>query len=34
MNGLSTKLKERLALTTGGTFLEFFSNAIIADDAI
>jgi hypothetical protein len=27
-------LKERLVLNTGGTFLEFMSNAIIADDAI
>jgi hypothetical protein len=34
MNGLSTKLQEHLALHTGGTFMEFVSNAIIADDAI
>jgi hypothetical protein len=34
MNGLSTKLQERLALNTGGTFLEFISNAIITDDAV
>jgi hypothetical protein len=32
MNELSTKLQERLALNTGGTFLEFVTNAIIADD--
>jgi hypothetical protein len=34
MRGLLTKLQKRLALSTGGTFLEFVSNAIIADDAI
>jgi hypothetical protein len=34
MIGLSTKLQERMALDTGGTFLEFVSNAMIADDAI
>jgi hypothetical protein len=34
MNGLSTKLQERLGLSTGGTFLEFVSNAIITNDAI
>jgi hypothetical protein len=34
MNGLSTKLQERLALSTGGTFTEFISNAIIIDDVI
>jgi hypothetical protein len=34
MQGLSTKLQERLALSTGGTFLEFISNAIIVDDVI
>jgi hypothetical protein len=34
MKGLSTKLKERLSLNTAGTFPEFMSNAIIADDAI
>jgi hypothetical protein len=34
MNGLSTKLQEHLALHTGGTFMEFVSNAIITDDAI
>jgi hypothetical protein len=34
MRGLSTKLEEHLALSTGGTFPEFVSNAIIADDAI
>jgi hypothetical protein len=32
--GLSTKLHECLALNTGGTFLEFVSNVMIADDAI
>jgi hypothetical protein len=30
---LSTKLQERMALNTGGTFLEFVSNVIIADHA-
>jgi hypothetical protein len=34
MTGLSTMLKERLALNTARTFLEFVSNATIADDAI
>jgi hypothetical protein len=34
MNGLSTKLQERLARNTGGTFLELVSNAIIMDDVI
>jgi hypothetical protein len=34
MIGLSTKLQECMALNTRGTFLEFVSNAIIADDAI
>jgi hypothetical protein len=34
MIGLSTKLQERMALNTGGSFLEFVSNVIIANDAI
>jgi hypothetical protein len=34
MIGLSTKLHERMVLNTGGTFLEFVSNVIIANDAI
>jgi hypothetical protein len=34
MLGLSTKLQERMALNTGGTFSEFVSNVMIADDAI
>jgi hypothetical protein len=34
MNGLSTKLQERLALNTNWTFLELVSNAIIVDDVI
>jgi hypothetical protein len=34
MIGLSTKLQERMALNTGGSFPEFVSNVIIADDAI
>jgi hypothetical protein len=34
MIGLSTKLQERMVLNTGGTFLEFISNVMIADDAI
>jgi hypothetical protein len=34
MNGLSTKLQERLALNANWTFLKLVSNAIIADDAI
>jgi hypothetical protein len=31
---LSTKLQERMALNTEGSFPEFVSNLIIADDAI
>jgi hypothetical protein len=34
MIGLSTKLQERMALNTGGTFPKFVSNIMIADDAI
>jgi hypothetical protein len=34
MIGLSTKLQERMMLNTRGTFLEFVSNVMIADDAI
>jgi hypothetical protein len=34
MIGLSTKLQERMALNTGGSFLDFVSNVIIMDDAI
>jgi hypothetical protein len=34
MIGLYTKLQERMALNTGGTFSEFVSNVMIADDAI
>jgi hypothetical protein len=34
MIGLSTKLQERMALKTGGTFPEFVSNVMITDDAI
>jgi hypothetical protein len=34
MIGLSTKLQERMALNTGGTFPEFVSNVMIADDTI
>jgi hypothetical protein len=34
MIGLSTKLQERMSLNTRGTFLEFISNVMIADDAI
>jgi hypothetical protein len=34
MIGLSTKLQERIALNTGGTFPEFVSNVMIVDDAI
>jgi hypothetical protein len=34
MIGLSTKLQERMALNTGGTFLEFVSNVMITNDAI
>jgi hypothetical protein len=33
MNGLSTKLRERLALNVNWTFLKLVSNAIIVDDA-
>jgi hypothetical protein len=34
MIGLSTKLQDRMALNTGGTFIEFVSNVIIADGVI
>jgi hypothetical protein len=34
MRGLSTKLKERLALNTIGTISKFMSNSIIVDDVI
>jgi hypothetical protein len=34
MIALSTKLQECMALNTGGTFPEFVSNVMIADDAI
>jgi hypothetical protein len=34
MNGLSTKLQERLVLNTGGTFPEFINNAIVVDNVI
>jgi hypothetical protein len=34
MIGLSTKLQERMSLNTRGTFPEFVSNVMIADDAI
>jgi hypothetical protein len=34
MISLSTKLQERMALNTGGTFPEFVSNVKITDDAI
>jgi hypothetical protein len=34
MIGLSTKLQERVALNTGGTFPEFVSNIMITNDAI
>jgi hypothetical protein len=34
MIGLSTKLQERMALNTGGSFPEFLSNVIIMDDRI
>jgi hypothetical protein len=34
MIGLSTKLQERMAFNTGGSFPEFASNVIIMDDAI
>jgi hypothetical protein len=34
MIGLSTKLQEHTVLNTGGSFPEFVSNVIIADNAI
>jgi hypothetical protein len=34
MISLSTKLQQHMALNTGGAFLEFISNVMIADDAI
>jgi hypothetical protein len=34
MLGLSTKLQERMALNTGGSFPKFVINVIIVDDAI
>jgi hypothetical protein len=34
MNALLTKLQERVALSMGGTFPDFVSNAIITDDKI
>jgi hypothetical protein len=34
LRGLSTKLRERLLLSTGGSFPKFLSNAIIADNTI
>jgi hypothetical protein len=34
MIGLSTKPQERMVLNTRGTFLEFVSNVMIADDVI
>jgi hypothetical protein len=34
MISLSTKLQERMALNTGGTFPEFIRNVMIADNAI
>jgi hypothetical protein len=34
MISLSTKLQDRMALSTGGTFPEFVSNVMIMDDAI
>jgi hypothetical protein len=34
MNGLSTKLQERMVLSTRGSFSEYISNVIITDDAI
>jgi hypothetical protein len=34
MIGLSAKVQERMALNTGGTFPEFISNIMIADDVI
>jgi hypothetical protein len=34
MDGLSTNLREHLALSANWTFLELVTNAIIADDVI
>jgi hypothetical protein len=34
MIGLSTKLQERMALNTGGSFPEFVSNVIVMDNVI
>jgi hypothetical protein len=34
MIGLTTKLQERMVFNTGGTFSEFVSNVMFADDAI
>jgi hypothetical protein len=34
MIGLSTKLQERMALNTGGTFPHFINNVMIVDDVI
>jgi hypothetical protein len=34
MIGLSTKLKEHMALNMGGSFLEFVNNVIIVDKVI
>jgi hypothetical protein len=34
MIGLTTKLQECMVFNTGGTFSEFVSNVMIADDAI
>jgi hypothetical protein len=34
MIGLSSKLQERMALNMGGSFIDFVSNVIIADDVI
>jgi hypothetical protein len=34
MIGLSTKLQEHMTLNIGGTFPEFVSNVMIADDII
>jgi hypothetical protein len=34
MNVLSMKLQERMVLNTGGSFPEFISNVIIANDVI
>jgi hypothetical protein len=33
MTGLSMKLQEYMALSTGGSILEFITNIIIVDDA-